>query len=91
MCVFSLKGKLVPALPIPSSEMAAIGIRDWENQVFAFGDGDGAMGDGGASEFYCRVSITLALRDRSPSTATEVRGWRMARPVYVARTRNAEC
>ena len=45
-------------------------------------------------EFYCCVSVTLVLRDRSPSTATEplprdgaVRG--MARPVYVARARNA--
>ena len=58
-----------------------------------------AIGDGGASAFYvyvsliiyCCVSITLVLRGRSPSTATEplprewgVRGWRMARPVYVA-------
>ena len=42
--------------------------------------------------FSCRAGITLVLRDRSPSTATEplprdggVRGWRMARLVFVAR------
>ena len=49
-----------------------------------------AFGDGGVSEFSCCPSLILVQRDRA-SPATEplprdggVRGWCMARPVYVA-------